>query len=86
MPTTGGHIRAGYSAVVLSASWEAAIHWWDGVELWLTQLWLPLQVALLMVVLLPVCWWVARLIDRAVDVTSEWVRRRIGAEDVEDQP
>ncbi len=37
--------------------------WWDGVELWLTQLGLPFQVALLVLVLLPACWWAARGID-----------------------
>ncbi|MGH3932214.1 MAG: hypothetical protein ACRDTF_19815 [Pseudonocardiaceae bacterium] len=57
-------------------SWEVVIRWWDGVELWLTQLWLPMQLALLMMVLLPACWWVARLIDQGVDVASEWLRRR----------
>ncbi|HEY0641713.1 MAG TPA: hypothetical protein VGD67_29140 [Pseudonocardiaceae bacterium] len=41
--------------------------WWDGVELWVTQLWFPFQVALVIVVLLPLCWGVARLIDEAVD-------------------
>ena len=79
MPTAAGWIRAGYPGVVPASDWEAVIRWWDGVELWLTQLWLPAQVLLLMVVLLPVCWWLALLIDRAVDRTSEWVRRRTGA-------
>jgi hypothetical protein len=37
--------------------------WWNGMELWLTQLGLALQVALLMLVLLPVCWWAARALD-----------------------
>jgi hypothetical protein len=32
--------------------------------LWLTQLAFALQVALLMPVLLPVCWWVAGSLDR----------------------
>lgn len=59
------------------------IRWWDGVELWLTQLWLPMQLVLLMVVLLPVCWWVARLIDQGVDVASGWLRCRTGTGDVE---
>ncbi|HEY6422840.1 MAG TPA: hypothetical protein VIY28_06250 [Pseudonocardiaceae bacterium] len=56
---------------MLWAGWEAVIRWWDGVELWLTQLALPLQLVLLMLVLLPVCWWTARAIDRAVDLASE---------------
>lgn len=60
----------------LSDGWQAALRWWDGVELWLTQLPLPAQVTLLMLVLLPACWGVAKLIDRAVDAVSERVGRR----------
>ncbi|MGH3778642.1 MAG: hypothetical protein ACRDRR_23365 [Pseudonocardiaceae bacterium] len=59
---------------MLWAGWEAVIRWWDGVELWLTQLGLALQVALLMLVLLPVCWWAARGIDRVFG----WVFDRFG--------
>lgn len=70
--------------LAFSAGWEATIRWWEGVELWLTQLWLPLQVALLIVVLLPGCWWVALLIDRSVDTAAEWLRRRAGAGSAED--
>lgn len=44
--------------------------WWDGVELWITQLWFPFQVALVIVVLLPLCWAVAVLIDNGVDRVS----------------
>lgn len=62
--------------LALSTSWDAAIRWWDGVELWLTQLWLPLQFGLLMLVLLPVCWWAARMIDRGVDLSFERFGRR----------
>lgn len=47
------------------------LQWWDGVELWLTQLGLALQVALLMLVLLPAVWWAARALDRAVGVVFE---------------
>jgi hypothetical protein len=61
MPAVGGHIQPSYPAFVL---WDVVVRWWDGVELWLTQLGLALQVALLMLVLLPVCWWAARVIDR----------------------
>lgn len=57
--------------LTLSVSWDGAIRWWDGVELWLTQLWLPLQFGVLMLVLLPLCWWAARVIDCAVDLTFE---------------
>jgi hypothetical protein len=64
MPAVGAHIHARYPALVRWAGWDVVIRWWDGVELWLTQLGLVLQVALLMLVLLPVCWWAARGIDR----------------------
>lgn len=60
----------------LSQAWEAVARWWDGVELWLTQQWLPVQVVLLMAVLMPACWGAARLIDRTVDLASERVARR----------
>lgn len=69
-----------------SEFWEDLIRWWDGVELWLTQLWLPLQVTLLIAVLLPTCWWAALLIDRGVDAASEWVRRRTCTDDAEGSP
>lgn len=49
---------------------RAVADWWDGVELWLTQLWFPLQVALVIVVLLPLCWAAAHLVDRAVEHAS----------------
>ena len=68
---------------MLTSVWEGVIRWWDGVELWLTQLWLPLQVALLMAVLLPACWWAARLIDHGVDTASDRLRRRAGDRDAE---
>lgn len=74
MPAVGWHIRASYPAFVLWAGWEAAIRWWDGVELWLIQLGLAFQVALLMLVLLPVCWWAARVVDRVFG----WVFDRLG--------
>jgi hypothetical protein len=40
---------------------------WDAFELWVTQLAFPFQVVLAIVVLLPLCWAVAGLLDRAVD-------------------
>lgn len=49
---------------------------WDGFELWVTQLWFPFQVLLVIVLLLPACWWVARLIDIGVDRVSAMVSRR----------
>jgi hypothetical protein len=50
--------------------------WWDGFELWVTQLWFPFQVALVIVVLLPLCWGTARLIDYGVDRVSALLPRR----------
>ena len=54
--------------------------WWDGVELWFTQLWFPFQVALVIAVLLPLCWAAAVLIDHGWDRASAVlsVRRRSG--------
>jgi hypothetical protein len=49
---------------------------WDAFELWLTQLAFPFQVALAVVVLLPLCWLVAGLADRVAGVVAEAVRRR----------
>jgi hypothetical protein len=71
VPVAGGHLRVSYPAAVSWAGWDAVARWWDGVELWLTQLGLALQVALLMLVLLPVCWWAARGLDRAVGMVFE---------------
>jgi hypothetical protein len=69
---------------VLWAGWDAVAHWWDGVELWLTQLGLALQVTLLMVVLLPACWGAARLLDRVVGLLFDHLgsRCRVAAGDV----
>ncbi len=44
--------------------------WWNDVELWLIQLSFPLQFALVMAILLPLCVVLAWLIDRVVDYTS----------------
>jgi len=41
--------------------------WWDGVELWLVQLPVAVQFPVVMVVVLPLCLGVARLIDRVAD-------------------
>jgi hypothetical protein len=50
---------------------------WDAVELWVTQLAFPFQVVLAIVVVLPLCWGVAGLVDRAVDaVVLLGTRRR----------
>ncbi|MGH3772647.1 MAG: hypothetical protein ACRDRW_14850 [Pseudonocardiaceae bacterium] len=68
---------------MLWAEWDAVSRWWDGVELWLTQLGFALQVALLMLVLLPVCWWAARALDWAVGLIFERFGHRY-AVDAED--
>ncbi len=60
----------------LSDGWQSVVRWWGGVELWLTQLWLPVQVTVLMAVLLPACWWVAKGMDRGVDFTFERLGRQ----------
>ena len=44
--------------------------WWDAAELWLTQLAFPLQVALAIVVLLPLTWAVAGLLDRVAGIVT----------------
>ena len=49
--------------------------WWDSVELWITQLAFPFQVALAIVVLLPLCGGVAVLADRASDAVDAWWAR-----------
>lgn len=49
--------------------------WWNGVELWLTQLWFPFQFALVMAILLPLCLGMAWLIDRLVDRLAAWTSR-----------
>jgi hypothetical protein len=41
--------------------------WWDGVELWLVQLPVAVQFPVVMIVVLPLCLGVARLIDRVAD-------------------
>jgi hypothetical protein len=71
---------------VLWAGWDVVAGWWDDVELWLTQLGLALQVTLLMLVLLPVCWWAARGLDWVVglifDRFGHWYTRE--AEDAQE--
>jgi hypothetical protein len=60
---------------------------WDAVELWVTQLAFPFQVVLAVLVVLPLCWAVAGLLDRAVDaVALLGSRRRPPARQPEDRP
>lgn len=46
---------------------RAAATWWDGVELWLTQLPFAPQAVLVVAVLGPACWGVASVIDTVVE-------------------
>lgn len=65
------------------------LDWWDGVELWLTQLSFPFQVLLAVLVLLPGCWLAAAGIDNAVDriLRAVATRRSTGtAEPAEPEP
>lgn len=48
-------------------------NWWDNAELWLAQLWFPLQFVLVIAVLGPLCLGVAWLIDRIVDRVAAWL-------------
>jgi hypothetical protein len=58
------------------------------VELWLTQLGLALQVAVLMPVLLPVCWWAAGSLDRVSGLIFDRLGHRYtgDTEDVRERP
>ena len=49
--------------------------WWNGVELWVAGLAFPLQFALVVVFLGPLCVGVAWVIDRTVDHASTWFGR-----------
>ena len=58
---------------------RAVADWWDAVELWLTQLPFGFQVLLAVLVLVPLCWGTAVLVDRAVDAVTIRVGRRRSA-------
>lgn len=49
---------------------RALANWYDAVELWVTQLAFPLQVLLAVVVVLPLCFGVALLLDRVADAVA----------------
>jgi hypothetical protein len=49
---------------------------WDAFELWVTQLAFPFQVVLAILVVLPLCWGAAGLLDRAVDAIALLGARR----------
>lgn len=69
---------------MLWAGWDAVSRWWDSVELWLTELQLAFQVALLMLVLLPGCWWGARVLDRGVGLIFDHFSHRYDVDSSED--
>jgi hypothetical protein len=52
--------------------------WWSGVELWVVQLWFPVQFTLVMSVLVPLCLGAAWVIDRVVDHRSARSRQDAG--------
>jgi len=59
--------------------WEmvrAIVDWWDGIELWLTQLPFGFQVLLAAFVLVPLCWATAVLVDRVVDAATARISAR----------
>lgn len=53
---------------------DGVANWWDTAELWLAQLWFPLQFVLVIAVLGPACLGAAWLIDRIVDQVAAWFR------------
>jgi hypothetical protein len=55
---------------------RAVAGWWDGIELWLTQLPFAFQVVLVVGVVAPVCWVLAAVIDTLVERS---VAARLGA-------
>ncbi|GAA5113086.1 hypothetical protein [Haloechinothrix salitolerans] len=48
--------------------------WWDSVELWVVQLWFPLQFVVVMAAVVPVCLIAAWAVDRAVDRVAAALR------------
>lgn len=56
----------------MSAVLHAVATWWDGVELWLTQLDFTLQVIIVVGVLGPLCWGIAAFVDSIVERTVAW--------------
>jgi hypothetical protein len=61
---------------------RAVATWWDGVELWLTQLDFAVQVVLVVAVVGPVCWGAAAIIDTVVERS---VARRLEAQERREQ-
>ncbi len=61
-------------------------NWWDGVDLWLSQLAFPFQFAIVIVVLAPVCFGVALLVDRVVDLVRAHLPHRADEHAVAGEP
>ncbi len=59
---------------------RALADWWDAVELWLTQLPFGFQVLLAALVLVPLCWGTAVLVDRVVDAAAARIAARRAAQ------
>ena len=55
---------------------RALADWYDAVELWVTQLAFPLQVVLAVLVVLPLCFGVALLLDRLAGAVIDARRPR----------
>ncbi|MDN5748492.1 MAG: hypothetical protein L0H64_08285 [Pseudonocardia sp.] len=53
---------------------SALADWYDAVELWVTQLAFPLQVVLAVVVVLPLCFLAAVLLDRVSEFVVDRAR------------
>ncbi|HEX3589673.1 MAG TPA: hypothetical protein VHV74_08570, partial [Pseudonocardiaceae bacterium] len=58
-------------------------NWWDGVDLWLSQLAFPFQFAIVIAVLAPVCLGLTWLIECVVDLVSGRVTR---SRDIQQEP
>jgi hypothetical protein len=54
---------------------RALADWYDAVELWVTQLAFPLQVVLAVLVVLPLCFGAALLLDRVAGAVIDARRR-----------
>lgn len=51
--------------------------WWESFELWLAQLWFPIQFVLVVAALAPMCAVLAWLIHRTVDAVARQAGRRL---------
>ncbi|MDV6012069.1 hypothetical protein [Haloechinothrix sp. LS1_15] len=58
---------------------ESIAEWWNGVEVWIAQLWFPWQFGLMLAALLPLVIAVTWLIDRAAGCGYRLWRRAVRA-------